>query len=94
MLIRHKGVLIDTSEVLLELERAELEQSLAAFTAAAWPAIDSAPFAHGGYVIDALSEHPHALVPRHLHPLLPNVPPPFSQRWLDPVPLSYVRATA
>jgi predicted phage terminase large subunit-like protein len=79
MLIRHKGTLIDTSEVLLEIERAELEQSLAAFTAAAWPAIDSAPFAHGGYVIDAISEHLEAVVDGHIQGLLINVPPRFSK---------------
>jgi len=79
VLIRHAGRVIDTSEVLLDLERDELETSLAAFTAAAWPAIDSAPFAHGGYVIDAISEHLEAVVDGHIQGLLINVPPRFSK---------------
>ena len=45
MLIRLGADLIDRDEALLEIERCELEASLYDFTVAAWPTIDSAPFA-------------------------------------------------
>jgi len=79
MLIRLGADLIDRDEALLEIERCELEASLYDFTVAAWPTIDSAPFAHGGYALQAICEHLEACCDGYIPNLLINVPPRFSK---------------
>jgi hypothetical protein len=78
-IIRLNGKQYDIQETLLDIERAELEQDLYAFTVAAWPHIDSAPFAHGGYALQAICEHLEACADGYIPNLLINVPPRFSK---------------
>ena len=66
-------------ETVLELERLEYEDSLYDCTVAAWPHIDSAPFAHGGYALQAICEHLEACADGYIPNLLVNVPPRFSK---------------
>ena len=75
--IRLNGKQYDIQDTLLDIERAELEQDLYAFTVAAWPHIDSAPFAHGGYALQAICEHLEACAYGYIPNLLINVPPRF-----------------
>lgn len=67
------------SETIDELHRLRYEDSLYAFTVAAWPHIDSAPFAHGGYALQAICEHLEACAEGYIPNLLVNVPPRFSK---------------
>lgn len=79
VVLRHKGQLIDVEKTLLRIERRKLEASLYDFTVAAWPVIDSAEFAHGGYALQAICEHLEACTFGHIPNLLINVPPRFSK---------------
>jgi predicted phage terminase large subunit-like protein len=63
----------------LEIESEVFEASLYDFTVAAWPHIDSAPFAHGGYALQAICEHLEAAADGYIQNLLINVPPRFSK---------------
>jgi predicted phage terminase large subunit-like protein len=62
-----------------EIEKIDLEDDLYAFVEAAWPAIDSANFAQGGYAIQAVCEHLQACCDGHIRNLLINIPPRFSK---------------
>jgi predicted phage terminase large subunit-like protein len=73
------GLQYDVDEALLELERIELEESLYAFTVAAWPHIDSAPFAHGPFALQAVCEHLEACSYGYIPNLLINIPPRCSK---------------
>lgn len=73
---------INVVDALLELERWDLEQSLYDFTVAAWPHIDSAPFAFGGFALQAMCEHLQACCDGYIPNLLINVPPRFSKSTL------------
>jgi hypothetical protein len=49
------GKKISVEEQLKDLDRTDFEESLYKFTVNAWPHIDSAPFAHGGYALHSQS---------------------------------------
>jgi predicted phage terminase large subunit-like protein len=80
--IRYKGQLIDVHKTLMAIERRKLEASLYDFTVAAWPVVDSAEFAHGGYALQAICEHLEACSYGYIPNLLINVPPRFSKSTL------------
>lgn len=65
--------------VVLDLEKERLEKSLYEFTVAAWRHVDSAPFAHGGFALQAVCEHLEACVDGHIRNLIINIPPRFSK---------------
>lgn len=79
VVLRHKGQLIDVEKTLMLIQRRKLEASLYDFTVAAWPVIDSAEFAHGGYALQAICEHLEACSYGYIPNLLINVPPRFSK---------------
>ena len=79
MLIKYGDSNVDVDEALLEIERCELEASLYDFTVAAWPNIDSAEFAMGGYALQAVCEHLEACADGYIPNLLINIPPRFSK---------------
>ena len=79
MIIKYGDSNIDVDEALLEIERCELEASLYDFTVAAWPHIDSAEFAMGGYALQAVCEHLEACADGYIPNLLINIPPRFSK---------------
>lgn len=80
--LRYKGQLIDVHRTLLEIEKRRLEASLYDFTVEAWPHVDSAEFAHGGYALQAICEHLEACSWGYIPNLLINVPPRFSKSTL------------
>jgi len=73
------GEKIDIEAQLRDLDRADYEEDLYKFTVAAWPHIDSAPFAHGGYALQAICAHLQACADGYIPNLLINVPPRFSK---------------
>jgi len=73
------GEKIDIDAQLRDLDRADYEEDLYKFTVAAWPHIDSAPFAHGGYALQAICAHLQACADGYIPNLLINVPPRFSK---------------
>lgn len=73
------GQKIDIDSQLRDLDRADFEEDLYKFTVAAWPHIDSAPFAHGGYALQAICAHLQACADGYIPNLLINVPPRFSK---------------
>ena len=62
-----------------EIEALNYEDDLYSFVEAAWPSIDSARFAQGGYAIQAVCEHLQACCDGHIRNLLINIPPRFSK---------------
>ena len=73
------GKKISVEEQLKDLDRIDFEESLYKFTVNAWPHIDSAPFAHGGYALQAICAHLEACADGYIPNLLINVPPRFSK---------------
>jgi len=55
------------------------EENLYAFTERAWREIDSAPFAEGGFALQAICEHLQACADGYIRNLIINVPPRFSK---------------
>ena len=62
-----------------QLKAANYEESLYNFTQRAWREIDSAPFAEGGFALQAICEHLQACVDGYIRNLIINVPPRFSK---------------
>jgi predicted phage terminase large subunit-like protein len=81
-LIKLNGVTIDAEDTLRRIKRRRLEASLYDFFVAAWPHIDSAEFAHGGYALQAMCAHLEACTYGYIPNLLINVPPRFSKSTL------------
>ena len=73
------GKKISVEDQLRDLDRIDFEESLYKFTVNAWPHIDSAPFAHGGYALQAICAHLEACADGYIPNLLINVPPRFSK---------------
>jgi predicted phage terminase large subunit-like protein len=80
-LIRIDGVTVDPTEALLELDRADCEDSLAAFVRLSWHIVEPGqPYVHGWH-IDALCAHLEAITHGEeidgakLNRLLINIPP-------------------
>lgn len=65
----------DPRRTLLELDRIDAEESLAAFVRLAWPVLEpNQPYVHGWH-IDAMAEHLEAVTHGDIRRLLINVPP-------------------
>jgi len=65
---------VDTAAQLLDLDRADCEESLYQFVRHGWKYIDPAPFAPGWH-LEAISEHLEAVVSGQIKRLVINVPP-------------------
>lgn len=65
---------VNTEAQLLDLERADQEESLYEFMRGAWPYIDPAPW-KDGWVVEAICEHLQAVVDGQIRRLIINVPP-------------------
>lgn len=68
------GRQIDAKAQLLDLDRADCEDSLAAFLRKGWKYMDPQPYKHGWH-IDAIAEHLQAVVDGEIRQLIINVPP-------------------
>lgn len=77
-LIQLDGRLIDADEQLMQLDRADYEDSLYLFLKTAWPYIDPAPW-KDGWPIEAIAEHLEAVVDGQIKRLIINVPPRTSK---------------
>jgi hypothetical protein len=73
-LIRIDGKLLDPAEVLLDINRAECEDSLYRFLRYAWRYIDASPFVDG-WPIEAVAEHLQAVCDGEIKRLIINIPP-------------------
>src|SRR5271156_5303068 len=76
----------DPKAQLLDLDRADEEESLYLFYKAAWPYIDSAPWVDS-WAIDAVAEHIQAVVDGEIRKLLINISPRSSKSGLVSVAL-------
>jgi predicted phage terminase large subunit-like protein len=65
---------VDAEAQLLDIERADEEESLYEFLKAAWPYIDPAKW-RDGWAVDAICEHLQAVVDGQIRRLIINVPP-------------------
>ena len=68
------GKNIDIEKQLLELDRADCEESLYKFLKHAWKYIDASPFTEG-WPIEAIAEHLQAVVDGDIRRLIINIPP-------------------
>lgn len=68
------GLQVDVERQLMELDRAELEDSLYLFLRAAWRHMDPSQW-QDGWCIEALAEHLQAVVDGEIRRLLVNIPP-------------------
>jgi len=66
-------------ELVRQLKAKNYEESLYDFTVRAWREVDSAPFAHGGFALQAICEHLQACCDGYIRNLIINVPPRFSK---------------
>lgn len=72
---------IDAKSQLLDLDRAEAEDSLYCFYREAWPYIDPAPWVES-WAVDAIAEHLQAVVDGEIRKLLINISPRSSKSGL------------
>lgn len=86
MLLNIDGVTIDVERQLLELDRADYEDSLYLFLKAGWSAIDPSPWVDG-WPIEAVAEHLQAVVDGEIRRLIINIPPRCSKSSLCSVAL-------
>ena len=68
------GQQIDIEKALLELDRADCEESLYEFLKHAWKYIDASPFTEG-WPIEAIAEHLQAVADGEIRRLIINIPP-------------------
>ena len=68
------GQKIDVDKQILELDRADCEDSLYTFLRGSWRYIDPAPFTDG-WPIEAVAEHLQAVVDGDIKRLIINMPP-------------------
>lgn len=69
-----QGVFVDPDRQLLDLDRAECEDSLYMFLRSAWKYVDSSPWTDG-WPIEAVAEHLQAVVDGDIKRLIINIPP-------------------
>src|SRR3974390_3550225 len=74
MLVNIAGQDIDSKLQLLDLDRADCEESLYEFLKSAWPHIDPAPWTDS-WAIDAIAEHLQAVCDGQIRNLIINIPP-------------------
>jgi len=72
------GQQIDPAAQLLDLDRADCEDSLYVFLRSAWRTFDSAPWVDG-WCIEAIAEHLQAVIDGQLKRLIINIPPRCSK---------------
>lgn len=68
------GIIIDAEQQLLELDRADYEDSLYLFLKNGWKHIDPAPW-RDGWPIEAVAEHLQAVIDGDIKRLIINIPP-------------------
>ena len=72
--IKINGLMVDPDEQLLELDRADCEESLYEFLRQAWKYIDPSTW-RDGWPIEAVAEHLQAVVDGEIRRLIINIPP-------------------
>ena len=80
------GVLVDPEEQLLDIERAECEDSLYLFLRSAWKYVDSSPWTDG-WPIEAVAEHLQAVIDGDIRRLIINIPPRMGKSTITSVAL-------
>jgi predicted phage terminase large subunit-like protein len=80
------GVLVDPEEQLLDIERAECEDSLYLFLRSAWKYVDSSPWIDG-WPIEAVAEHLQAVIDGDIRRLIINIPPRMGKSTITSVAL-------
>ena len=80
------GVLVDPYKQLMDLDRAECEDSLYMFLAHAWKFIDPSPW-KDGWPIEAVAEHLQAVVDGDIKRLIINIPPRMGKQVSDDTPV-------
>jgi predicted phage terminase large subunit-like protein len=75
---------VDLNSQILDLDRAEQEDSLYEFLKGAWHVFDSAPWVDG-WCIDAIAEHLQAVVDGEIKRLIINIPPRCSKSAMSSV---------
>ena len=80
------GVKVDPAKMLLELDRADCEDSLYLFLRNAWKYMDSSPW-RDGWPIEAVAEHLQAVVDGDIKRLIINIPPRMGKSSITSVAL-------
>lgn len=80
------GVKVDPAKMLLDLDRADCEDSLYLFLRNAWKYIDSSPW-RDGWPIEAVAEHLQAVVDGDIKRLIINIPPRMGKSSITSVAL-------
>jgi predicted phage terminase large subunit-like protein len=80
------GVLVDPEQQLLDLDRADCEESLYEFLRHAWKFIDPSPW-KDGWPIEAVAEHLQAVVDGEIKRLIINIPPRMGKSSITSVAL-------
>lgn len=79
-----EGHRIDVDDMLLDIDRANCEDSLYEFMKQGWQYIDSAPFTDG-WPVEAVAEHLQAVADGQIRRLIVNIPPRCSKSSLTSV---------
>ena len=80
------GVFVDPNDLMLDLDRADCEDSLYEFLTKAWKYIDSSPWTDG-WPIEAVAEHLQAVVDGDIRRLIINIPPRMGKSSITSVAL-------
>ena len=80
------GVKVNPEKMLLELDRADCEDSLYLFLRNAWRYMDSSPW-RDGWPIEAVAEHLQAVVDGDIKRLIINIPPRMGKQLADDTPV-------
>ena len=86
MAIKINGMMVDPAEQLLELDRADCEESLYEFLRQAWKYIDPSVW-RDGWPIEAVAEHLQAVVDGQIRRLIINIPPRMGKSSITSVAL-------
>jgi predicted phage terminase large subunit-like protein len=86
MAIKINGMMVDPAEQLLELDRADCEESLYEFLRQAWKCIDPSVW-RDGWPIEAVAEHLQAVVDGQIRRLIINIPPRMGKSSITSVAL-------
>lgn len=84
--IRVGGRLINREKQLLDIDRADCEESLYQFLRSGWRQIDPSPW-KDGWPIEAVAEHLQAVVDGHIRRLIINIPPRMGKSSITSVAL-------
>ena len=86
MAIKINGMMVDPDEQLMELDRADCEESLYEFLRQAWKYIDPSPW-KDGWPIEAVAEHLQAVIDGEIRRLIINIPPRMGKSSITSVAL-------